>query len=416
MNGFLLSKYGRMYLNHKIPKNTNNNNRAPACPRTGTVTKPVAVKLLQKYMKEGVSDTQKNLNAFMNNNSSVTIHSGGTMDNVKYIYDNLGFTDECYSEITYPGEIKKYEGYTLSHAYIFIRGHAITGLINRKNEFYIYDSNGPYIKLNWAEKGGTNALSTYAKQMYGFSAVEPRLLVTWIKTSVLDPYIKANLESDRKIQEMTEKQLSLDSELYFKRKQIIEKLNGIPLASFMRYLNKGQTSNNYWEKLNVSTINSKIKEYKRRQQNLAMAAYFRRNFKSPNGHKMNVNPRANTKSNISSKMLSEIRKGERNTRLFSLLNSANNKIKQAVEKRIDELVSLVQNGHISLEIQKYNTNKVKNAKREKEREIITKLHGIKNTVQQNTNTNAIKQARANLRQKLRNQESKHKNITVLVKN
>jgi len=422
MNGFLLSKYGRIYLNHKL--SSTNANGGAACPMPGRVRKQGAMELLRKYMKEGVSDTQANLNAFINNR---TVNSGGSTEDVIQIYETLGFSPDLITQqrsIPYLDRPQK-EGYVLSHAEITIArdgasGHAISGIVNSKGGLYIYDSNGPYIQLDWTSEKGFGLLRQYAKNMYGWSNVRIILLVVFIKKSVLQVYLNKITKDEERKQLEIEKQLVLESELFYKRKAITNKLNGIPLASFMRYLNKGSTVNrlsstNYWEKLNVSTINSKIKEFKTRQQNLAMAAYFR-SFKSPNGHKMNINPKANTKRNISSKILSEIRKGERNTRLFSLQTTKNNKIQQAVKERIKILVGFIKNGHNSLEIKNYNTQNVRKAKINKELEIISGLRGKKNTVPQNTNTNAIKQARANLLQRIQNKEAKNKKITDLLKN
>lgn len=420
MNGFLLSKYGRIYLNHKL--SSTNANGGAACPMPGRVRKQGAMELLRKYMKEGVSDTQANLNAFINNR---TVNSGGSTKDVIQIYETLGFSPDLITQQLSAPYLDSPQGYVLSHAEITISrdgasGHAISGIVNSKGDLYIYDSNGPYIKLDWTSEKGFGLLRQYAKNMYGWSNVRIILLVVFIKRSVLQVYLNKITNDEKRKQLEIEKQLVLESELFYKRKAITNKLNGIPLASFMRYLNKGSTVNrlsstNYWEKLNVSTINSKIKEFKTRQQNLAMAAYFR-SFKSPNGHKMNINPKANTKRNISSKILSEIRKGERNTRLFSLQTTKNNKIQQAAKERIKILVGFIKNGHNSLEIKNYNTQNVRKAKINKELEIISGLRGKKNTVPQNTNTNAIKQARANLLQRIQNKEAKNKQIIKLRKN
>jgi hypothetical protein len=349
------------------------------------------------------------------------------------MYETLGFNDDCLFLQTDKPFMPVNADYFLSHASISLYdvgkpvGHDIAGIINSKGEPYIYDSNGRYLKINWMKD--FELLKTYAKQNYGFKNPKVHLIVTYIKKAVLTDYLTKFKAEDEKIQKELEEQLVRQESEYSRRQKIIGLLakNNILYATFGKNLNNTTRNtlftNKYWKNTNLTNngkqlVQGIVRKIKGKLESEAMTAYFRRSKNQEAFFSKNIKARPvpTVKPNITSKLILEINRGYRNARLSAMLKNTKSPVLEAVEKRIQKLIRNIKNGTSSLKIENHNAEKIKNAKRKREQELINE---IKNSMSNryitnaNTNTDAIRAARANLQKRREQKAKKQANILKL---
>jgi hypothetical protein len=181
LNGFLLSKFGRMYLqdlvrDYKGTARVGNN----ACP----LPNPTAViPYIRRYLNEGFTNTNNNIQVLAPNKKRF---GGGHMRNIERLHKTfpgvLITTDSPFPRITalaflFTRVTRQIKNNIISHAFIGVTGytvrnkpinHAITGFINSKNKYCIYDSNGYYKELSdrWDTRKGTTEIKNFVTEIY----------------------------------------------------------------------------------------------------------------------------------------------------------------------------------------------------------------------------------------------------------
>ena len=215
LNGFLLSKIGRMYLqdlvrDYKGTARVGNN----ACPLPNHTA---VIPYIRRYLNEGFTNTNNNIQVLAPNKKRF---GGGQMRNIERLHkmfpDVLITTDSSFPRITalaflFTRVTRQIKNHIISHAYIGVTGytvsnkpinHAITGFINSKNKYCIYDSNGYYKELSdrWDTRKGTTEIKNFVTEIY---KLKPDTVNVIGKLAyVPKPKYKATAEDTKKLLEI----------------------------------------------------------------------------------------------------------------------------------------------------------------------------------------------------------------------
>jgi hypothetical protein len=164
LTGFLLSKYGRVYLKDLV--GTQSASTSYFCPMKTSHMNDKVKGLIRKYLNSGVRNNKNNINTFIGKNKNVTKNSGLSIRDMFRLYNNFFGNDikrqkqivrffknkpTIISELN-PPEVTG----VLSHALISLSSfHFISGIINKKDEAYIFDSASlAYKKIDWRTPDG----------------------------------------------------------------------------------------------------------------------------------------------------------------------------------------------------------------------------------------------------------------------
>lgn len=165
LNGFLLSKYGRRYLHRLVGES------GPVAPKHSCPAKNVtlsrALPYIRLYLKEGVKNNNTNLKVFAPNK---TKNSLGYFTNVIHVFPSVKYTKLQYFPRKTVGSnlFTRLSGFVLSHCYIQLQftdgtSHSVTGFINSKGKYLVYDSEGYYKQLSarWDTAQGTEEIKEF---------------------------------------------------------------------------------------------------------------------------------------------------------------------------------------------------------------------------------------------------------------
>ena len=237
MNGFLLSKYGRPYLEETIREYEEKNGKIENlksinfCPmkyHEHFSHKGLYFSIIKKFLRFGIKNKYNTLQGFFPNQTNIENRGGRTQILVKYnelnklykmLFGNEYLKDFLITEYsTYKFNMEnrisakintavfsdiphiRKEGddnYVLSHAQIAGTsrdgGHAITGFVCDDNKYYIYNYGQTFL-FDWTKKDSENSLREYF-----FKNVFPRTDVNDILILITAVWIKKESITNEKI-------------------------------------------------------------------------------------------------------------------------------------------------------------------------------------------------------------------------
>jgi hypothetical protein len=176
-HGLFHSNLGRQMITkviHETKNKTISNNSS--CPYAKTVTKSQLVGIAERYMRTGIKNVKNNLHKFTNR-KSVSLNSGGSVQDMETVYHKLFGPEGSYYRIVSYEKLDKKWNYVrqninknkgnlkLSHAFISLRdgkfsgSHALSGVIKNNGRPIVIDSIGSIFDIDWTTKAGQTELA-----------------------------------------------------------------------------------------------------------------------------------------------------------------------------------------------------------------------------------------------------------------
>jgi len=184
MNGFLISVPGRTFLSKVIKAKGIGESPDKACPTKGA-SQNTLLRVASTYLKEGIRNSKQNLQNFTGNEIK-NLNTGGYIEDYYKIVGRLFRGYENLLSFSKPDT----PGWTLSHAWIFLGTHAVTGAVRANGEYYIHDSNGQEYEVDWSKPGAIkNIKDAFRKTKY-----------TLYNITIYPTYIKSDFLNNRNVQ------------------------------------------------------------------------------------------------------------------------------------------------------------------------------------------------------------------------
>ena len=183
MNGFLISVPGRTFLS-KVIKDERITETPDVCPTRGASQRTL-LSIASTYLKEGIRNNKRHLRNFTGNETK-NLNTGGYIEDYYKIVGRLFRRYENLLSFSKPNT----PGWTLSHAWIFLGTHAVTGAVRANGEYYIHDSNGNEYNIDWSKPGAIeNIKDAFRKTKYKLYNV-----------TIYPTYIKSDFLKNRNVQ------------------------------------------------------------------------------------------------------------------------------------------------------------------------------------------------------------------------
>ena len=418
LNGFLLSKYGRRYLHSIVgvgPFNSKNVASKDSCPIEKVVSITNIKPFIRLYMQQGV--ISNHFKFFVNN--SVTKNSGYKLKSELKIFPGIHTVTYKKGQVL-PDPTK----YILSHAYITVSfhssdlAHAISGIINSKDEYFLYDSHGQYKQISdaWYTENGIREIKKFFRYDKKDDIKSVHFVLVYVPKHRVDTPTLHEFELERiektikSLQEASKKGLnSYRTSKYINTEKIVNRplITGTINNRMVREILAGERN---WQLEPIKRNSKELKNAKiarivqlikngKRNQNL--------NIKNSNNHR--VKNAKNMRSGVLeskqkknkalevNRIVQLIKNGKRNESLASNTNEnyryGTTKISNAKRARIEVLVSEIMAGTRNITPNNRNTEAVKKAKIARIIQLIS--NGTRNTnlTPNNRNTEAVKKAK-----------------------